>query len=1012
MKLISLTLENIKSYVKETISFYDGVNFISGPNGAGKSTIIEAVGYALFDSNPFSAIRQFIREGEKSGVISVVIEARDERLYRVERRLRQPSGGSWTVYDVESETELSELHGSQDVKSWLGENLGVKGELDSAMLFEDVIGVSQGRFTTPFLERGARRKDIFNAILQLETYRQAFEKSSRLTGVFGQRLAETNGERSRLLDKTEDLDQCRHDLLETKEKKENIDGEIILLNSKLMEVERAILFQEKKKEHLDAQEQKLQGISIYLENLHSNEERLLNELGLAGTAMEKLKTAEPGYRKYLRLQAEIKIIEAKRRDRDNYQHSYQAILNSTSALEAEINSDKENRTRQAALYEAEKAELLSSGKETARLKEELEKCLEIKREKWEAYEDYIIPIKQLEAVLHRYTIGQSMGKNLYQSWLGVVEEMNRLEKELAYWELLESQVKEAPVLDKELASVQEELGTVKARLQTLNESLLDAAGGLCPFLQTSCSNIEGSLEVYFQKEIAILTPGLEELQSRKDQLEISLQKVRKSQQQILTLQVKQEQFNNLQKKEAELSGELEREREALLKEFNPQVITDLKAGWGLIKGLLLALKGFSELVSPLEEEINSIDRHIKDYENSYQELAELDNSCLNKVIAALVSIIEDLRDSGLNLKGRIEKTVQNMFEEEGQKVAVLEARVTDLRERYKKVNNSLLELQNIDALEIKEEKLRKLYNNAQEIKASLDRFEGLDKSWELVNTSLTNYESDYQQFLQNQELAGKVKSLEEELKNLSLEKERLSKEMDHLQGLIQDLKLVYLPEELIRMRLERDLFKENKARLTSEMSVIKRDLERLEKSIAEKEKTLQKILSLEKRLKELERAQNLLQQMRSVLNQSGDKMAQIYRDFLGREADLLYQQVAKENVHLTWGEDYEIMIRDSIEGKERERNYSQLSGGEKMTAALAVRLALLKYLSALGIGFFDEPTANLDDRRRTNLARIIPEITRNFRQVFVISHDDTFDAITENVIILKKEIGTGSTVSN
>ena len=55
MKLISLTLENIKSYINETIVFFDGVNFVSGANGSGKTTIIEAIGYALFDATPFSS---------------------------------------------------------------------------------------------------------------------------------------------------------------------------------------------------------------------------------------------------------------------------------------------------------------------------------------------------------------------------------------------------------------------------------------------------------------------------------------------------------------------------------------------------------------------------------------------------------------------------------------------------------------------------------------------------------------------------------------------------------------------------------------------------------------------------------------------------------------------------------------------------------------------------------------------------------------------------------------------
>ncbi|HYP49740.1 MAG TPA: hypothetical protein VEQ34_02275, partial [Pyrinomonadaceae bacterium] len=45
------------------------------------------------------------------------------------------------------------------------------------------------------------------------------------------------------------------------------------------------------------------------------------------------------------------------------------------------------------------------------------------------------------------------------------------------------------------------------------------------------------------------------------------------------------------------------------------------------------------------------------------------------------------------------------------------------------------------------------------------------------------------------------------------------------------------------------------------------------------------------------------------------------------------------------------------------------------------------------VAFFDEPTTNLDRERRERLAQQIGQI-RNFDQLFVISHDDTFE---ENV---------------
>ncbi len=72
-----------------------------------------------------------------------------------------------------------------------------------------------------------------------------------------------------------------------------------------------------------------------------------------------------------------------------------------------------------------------------------------------------------------------------------------------------------------------------------------------------------------------------------------------------------------------------------------------------------------------------------------------------------------------------------------------------------------------------------------------------------------------------------------------------------------------------------------------------------------------------------------------------------------------------------------------------------------MSAALAVRLALLKKLSTLNIAFFDEPTQNMDVLRRTNLAEQIRRV-RGFDQLFVISHDDTFEQGLDSLVRLRK----------
>jgi DNA repair protein SbcC/Rad50 len=74
-----------------------------------------------------------------------------------------------------------------------------------------------------------------------------------------------------------------------------------------------------------------------------------------------------------------------------------------------------------------------------------------------------------------------------------------------------------------------------------------------------------------------------------------------------------------------------------------------------------------------------------------------------------------------------------------------------------------------------------------------------------------------------------------------------------------------------------------------------------------------------------------------------------------------------------------------------------------MCAALAVRLALLRVLADINIAFFDEPTTNMDQMRRRQLAEAISNL-KAFRQLIVISHDDTFEHATEHVIRIERSM--------
>jgi exonuclease SbcC len=155
--------------------------------------------------------------------------------------------------------------------------------------------------------------------------------------------------------------------------------------------------------------------------------------------------------------------------------------------------------------------------------------------------------------------------------------------------------------------------------------------------------------------------------------------------------------------------------------------------------------------------------------------------------------------------------------------------------------------------------------------------------------------------------------------------------------------------------------------------------------------------SLSGEFKEKERLETVAETtafIRDTLKEAAPRVARNYVHHVSLEANLLFREITGNAERtLKWGEDYAIMLEEDG----YERPFQSFSGGEQMAAALAIRLALLKQLTDIRIAFFDEPTTNMDAERRENLAQQISRIT-HFDQLFVISHDETFDNFVDNVV--------------
>ncbi|HEX6109935.1 MAG TPA: SMC family ATPase, partial [Ktedonobacteraceae bacterium] len=220
MLITRIELENIKSYRNVTVDFRRGTTAIHGPNGAGKTTLVEAIGFALFDHISYNQ-SQFVREGEKYGRVVVHLIGGDDRPYEVERRCG--AGAKWVVFDREADLRVEQR---TDVLDKLHELFGIDRERPLDVLFRDALGVPQGTFTSIFLETASKRKQTFDALLQIEDYKTAADYLLDASKVYQEQIQTQKSEIQRLEIETRELEEWRTVLktarLEDQQKKEQI----------------------------------------------------------------------------------------------------------------------------------------------------------------------------------------------------------------------------------------------------------------------------------------------------------------------------------------------------------------------------------------------------------------------------------------------------------------------------------------------------------------------------------------------------------------------------------------------------------------------------------------------------------------------------------------------------------------------------------------------------------------------------------------------------------------------
>ncbi len=919
MEILSVTLKNFKSHSERQFVFQPGTNAICGENGAGKTSILEAIAWVLFNHRGAYKNEDLIRNGSSSTQVTVsLISSRDSRTYEIQRCTTK----GYSIFDPQLGVKLDYHHIEDEIMPWLRQQLGVAPGTDLARLFANTIGVPQGTFTADFLQPSEKRKQVFDAVLKVEEYR---ETNSRLIGLEKYGKAEVESVTQMIGQYEKSL--TGRDLLEARY--QSLSQEIAVNEAKLMQLQTSLSALTTEKANLSQQAEQMQALTGRASQLQAQRdgkqqavELLQQNLERSQQAVNFCLTNRDSYRAYLQAEASLKQLDPQLKQR-------QLLWQQRERQQQALNQQQQQATRLSLQLET----LSAAAAQLEQLQPLMVQQSELEQQQAAVTEQ----LNQLQALKREQ---QGLSQQLSQSQ----QNQHELQQALAQIPAHQAAVDQLPALEQKRERLQEQLSRIEAARQ-------------------------------FEAELReLVTVG----ESRHDQYETQAEEA------LALLQ-----------KALQASGTF---ANAPVESVIAALQSGIDLNTDLINALWRVLADLSEQTSPqkLQSQLQQIKAQIEATQQQRQQLARLEAQQSQQQQGQAVM---------LQLEDRIAEIQQQLSAEASQ-----QQQRADLSQQLSALNNpkgryQLLErdLQQQESLNAQQTSLNaqqaKIQQALLELETQLATFATLEAEIDQQQALRQTHQMGYQTYLEYQKDANLHTQLKADLQVQLEQLQQIEADWLAVQQAQQELAQSYDPERFRTIEAEW-------LSTRSQADQIAGSLPQQQQLLAELDSQRQQLQAIAKKheraqveLKQAEKLRKFISFARKAFKEAGPRITERYVQTISREADRLFRELLnRSNVALEWTRDYEIIVQEGA----HSRRLINLSGGEQMCAALAVRLALLRVLADIDIAFFDEPTTNMDRLRRQSLAEAIANI-KTFRQLFVISHDDTFEQVTENVILVERE---------
>ncbi|WP_130890279.1 AAA family ATPase [Fusobacterium ulcerans] len=768
MKINRIHLENYRIHDKLDVEFDSGINLLLGENGKGKSSILEAIGYALFDSELRGGNqREAIKYGKKSAKIEIEFTGIDGEDYIVTRKVP----GSTSIY--KKDNPEFQLIGKEDR---IRELCGIKGDLKG--IYDNVIVAKQNEFISSFKEKDNEREKIFNKVFNTDIYKKIYEGYSR--DAVNRYEKDIEIERSSM----ENIAEIMEDPADIKEKLEFEKGRakeynlsLTLLNNEKSKVKEFL----NSYNSLNIEIEKLTGeINALTGNLKNKNEELIkvsNSIRESEISEKIVKENREKYEEYQKYSQEINILKTRKKELEKIKEEcllHEKEINLLEKLNSEIDGEikvfKNKKENNESLLLERNNKLL-----------EIEKEIEDKKTKFIEYKSELNKITPLLAKLEEFEKKLESGENNIKNFEIKLEEkledINKEKEKRKYLmsENLESQLSELEEHEKKKKLLEDEILKKDLLLKENEEAFKMLKTSYCPYLKEQCKNLDGkNIDEYFKDKREKYIKEIEDKKNTVKEINHKLINKNEIMEKIIKLDTLSKEINE---KEAEFIQEK----------------LKLETGKSKIENEKLKLKNFK-----LENNIESKEK-----------LSEIRITLKTKIDSLDLLKSEDI-------KGGLEKEIENLNKNINIELKNIEAKKILIKE-------------NIKTLEAKRNFLdeNKIFSN--ELITVNENIDKLEKKMDNLERSSNLYLENYKKAMEKNQLEKNLENIKLIIENNEMKFREKSTLLELKRKDIENIELEKIQEKDGKITSDIEEIREKLGAVNSEAETLKKKLEEIKK---------------------------------------------------------------------------------------------------------------------------------------------------------------------------------------